>query len=197
MKFFQKIQRVTQNPEKFFKTIKKETLGSAFLFWLVFVLISSLIVGRAYNLTTILNLNPISLYIFLIISGLVGFFVITGVIHLLLHLFKGKGKYKDTVIGYVYGAVPSLLMGICLAFIFLLMSQSLKANLFVVIISQLLSLSAMVYSIYLTTIGFSIYHEISRGKALAAYLLAIAIPIIFIIILAFIFAGIILAMGGI
>ncbi|PIN87898.1 hypothetical protein COV12_01385 [Candidatus Woesearchaeota archaeon CG10_big_fil_rev_8_21_14_0_10_32_24] len=197
MKFFQKIQRVIQNPEKFFKTIRKETFSSAFLFWLVFVLTNSLFTSRDYNLTTFFNLNSITLYFLLVITGLIGFFVITGSIHLLLHLFKGKGKYKDTVTAYVYGTVPSLLIGIFLGAIFFVMNQNTKTNLFIVIISQLLFFGVIIYSIYLNIIGLSIYHQISRGKALGAFLLAIAIQIIIIFLITFVFmVRILLAIGG-
>ena len=171
MDFFERIARVLKTPKKYFSTVKKEGIKEPLIFYLIFISIVSLLSAasqiKSFQISA--AFYPL-IYIIIVHLGIAGTFIGSGIIHLFIMLFNGKGTYMDTFKARVYGSVPSLLWAIPMAAIILVISSEIM-----IILVSILGIIPGVYSLYLEVIGLSVLHKISRWKSLWAILLPLVI----------------------
>lgn len=163
-----KIKYLISNPNVFFERIKYEnSIKDAFL---IDAIIRALIVALLYFLifsiilviegdSSIYNSYNfiISLIIFsLFFIGVIKNFLLSGIIYLILKMYKIKRAYHKTYNVYVYSSIPFLILGLI----------------------PYIGLFSIIYSYYLMIIGMAKVHNISIGKSALACLLPILILIL-------------------
>ena len=160
LNIWQKIKIVSLQPELFFQTILTEIdLKAPVIYYLLlellilpFAIISSIILtGTDFWITLLAYLGSV-------VFGLLIFFLVILIYHLIIRAFGGIESYFRTIQAFVYGATPAILLS-WIPFV---------------------NIAAALYSIYVTIIGISKLQQISKMKALFAYL----IPLILIMVVA-------------
>lgn len=161
---FRKIGKAIAHPSELFEKTKSEGVGSALLYLYLILLVPILIGGIAlYFVYTnylssfltyvsfpagVLNFlqgNPNSLIILgiylgaILILSPIFLFLSSGILHLIVKIFGGKGNYAGTFKSVVYGMTPSVL------FFFIPGMQ--------------------IWSFVLHVIGISVYHELPKSRA--------------------------------
>ena len=169
--YLEKIKLLFSKPKNFFEIIRENNIGqSIILFLIVSAIISALSFGISMLFSGIFMYSALSMIGiglsggFYLIALVIGFglsFIFAGISHLLVKLFKGTGNYLDTYNVVIYSVIPAIILGLV----------------------PLLGFLSFIYSIVLMTFGFSAYHNISKGKAVASALLPILLLIILIICL--------------
>ena len=127
--------------------------------------LSQYISGTA-SLNNLLNLASYSLagviisltFIFLFLINPIIVFIYSGILHLIVKIYRGRGSYAGTVKSIVYGYTPSILL------------------IFVPIVNFALGIWSLIISVW----GISANHEISK---LRAFLVIITLPLIILIVI--------------
>jgi hypothetical protein len=193
MDILTKIKTIMFEPTKFFTKSQKEIgIKGAFKYLTILALFSSLltfIVSYFFQpfqtsfierligsdvlseVATPTLLDALSSYAAILILS----FLIVGILHLWIKLFKGKAKYKKTYQLYVYGTTPS----------FLLSWIPFVGNF------------AWIYSLIVLITGTSIIHKISKTRSMILYLIPVILLIILMVIATIILLTSIAANGGI
>ncbi|OGI14747.1 hypothetical protein A3K63_02625 [Candidatus Micrarchaeota archaeon RBG_16_49_10] len=159
--FWDRLKYLLTNPNKFFERVKPERgIGNSLLTLAVVALFASIMkfgmnmlassgsFGIFDNLlgytgsTTILASN--------LLIPLFGSFVFAGAVHLSLMIIKVKGGFDETYKAVAYSLVPTVLLSL------------------IPIVGGL----SIIYSLFLTIIGLSQIHGISKGKAVLACLVS-------------------------
>lgn len=168
MKLGEKVKGFLFNPTATFNAVKTEALGEAFKYFLILLLIFSIILAA---LTAILGtaftslLSPILpipllgaavaivavlILIFSIVVGIIGA-VISGLwFHIWVYLVGGRKGLTQTMKAVMYSYTPSLLLGWI----------------------PLIGLISTIWSIIIMIIGFRELHELSTGRAILAWLIS-------------------------
>jgi hypothetical protein len=172
----EKVKGFLFNPVDTFKKVKEETLGEGFRYFIVFLVIYSILSAIAISATlgTIwgsmfssyanipgfgalfgseLGLSIITFFIMFLLFGLIGIFLSGAIIHLGVRLFGGKRGYGETVKALIYGGTPSYIFG------------------WIPLIGPIFALWAFILEIF----GIRELQDLSTGKALAAILVPILI----------------------
>ncbi|MFC1800858.1 Yip1 family protein [Nanoarchaeota archaeon] len=194
--FFSKLKGVLTQPTKFYKSVLKEKgVGPAFLYYLVFFVLSFALftiayyVGEAGKMYQDINLSyPILLLFFIL--GLIVLFIITGILHGFFKLVSGKGKFEDTFKTYVYAATPSMIFG--LIYYLVMIFVNLNENVALSLALSLVTLLLLIWTAFLMVIGGSILHKISKGKA---FLAGVILPAVLMLVLVVFFAFIAVFFG--
>lgn len=165
--FFVRCWNVCIYPTEFFDEVRKvKGLGKPFLHVFLVNVISNgvlfLIGGMLLSIFAgvlsggigigLLWLIAISVYAGILLFVIPMLFVYTGLYHLFVKLFDGKGSFEDTFKALAYAASP-LLLGFLIFFNYLL----------------------AIYSVILMVIGIQRLHKLSLGRAVAAVLIPIGI----------------------
>lgn len=175
-----KAKLVLVNPRKFFEEYKSEDkIEPSFKYRLITVLVN-LILGGIISFVVIVPLTsnltgqeqtvtPETLIPQLIIGYIIGIlfaFVASGLLHLWIKLFSGKGSFTKTFQLYVYADTPRMLFG------------------WVPIIGQFV---APIYGLIILVIGATVVHGFTNKKSF----LVLALPAIIVTVLALLglFAG--------
>jgi hypothetical protein len=161
MDILTRLTGVVRNPPKFFTQIRKEGFKESFLLYVVFSIIN--VFFSASLLQRYLPLGFHWRYLILLIILLVTFFIVTALIHLSIKILRGQGRYIETAKGYIYGAMPSLLWSIPQGFLQMIFGFNL--------LLILIGIAVYIYSFFLTVIGLSVLHKISRGRVFLGFLL--------------------------
>ncbi|MBI2573493.1 YIP1 family protein [Candidatus Woesearchaeota archaeon] len=170
-----------KTPLVFFKKQVKENFSSVFLFNLLLIAIGSLSAAPIYLREFSLSIGWLPVvFVGSIVVSLFVFFIITGLVHLSLRLFRGEGSYTNTVQAYVYGGLPSFLWAIPVNAVSYFLPQTTAISLVLLFVS----LPAYVYSIYLRLVGTSLYHKMGMGKAFVAWLAPLVILFIIAVVIA-------------
>ena len=145
---------------------------------LLFASVNFLISGILLGLATFLFWAPsnvqlgaaslIAIPIYKLIASVIGLFILAGIMHLILVFFGVKKGYEATFRALAYATPIVLLTWI-----------------------PLIGILALIYGWYLAVVGLSRAHKISQSTAFIATL----IPVIILLLLAFLFVGVMLLMG--
>lgn len=193
MDFFNIIKDIILKPKDFFAKIKKEKgIKNAFLYFLMFAVITSFLsVLYFYRAVSIAKMPQIELipgsiflvvmiilYILILLFTLLYTFIMSGIIHLFVLLMKGKKGFYQTFKVLVYGNTPQYLLSIITSPIYIIVFpkffglKQMPLEFFVWFIpSVILGLLVFIYIIYLQTIGIKNLHEIPAFRAFAAVFL--------------------------
>ena len=173
-----------KNPESYFSKVKKEGFKEAFWFYLIITLISSILGTAAFLKSYHLGMQWYPLgYVLFIVFMLTSFFIVTSLTQVALRMLNGHATYQDTVKAYVYGSIPTFLWSIPSDALMILFAQ----NKWVLILNAIISAGIILYAIYLTILGLSLYHKISKWRAFAGYSIPLLVLIAVAILLIFIF----------
>ena len=178
MDILNKVKSILFEPKKFFTKLQKEKgirdvfkyLAIVALFSVILTFIMSLIFSPVQTsfieqLTgqEISTEDSTPTYIDAIINylgTLLLSFVIVGILHLWLKLFRGKAKYEKTYQLYIYGTTPTFLFS------------------WIPFIGGF----AWIYDLILLIIGTSIIYKLSRTKSILVYLIPLIILIMLLLI---------------
>lgn len=184
MSFFKRISNLLRNPKKYFLSVRKEGFNEPFVYYLIFLFMITLS-NTAYELK-VFNISwswyPLA-YVVGVLISLIGFFMLTGMIHLFLRLIGGKGKYDDTLKGVVYAGTPQYLWGIVVGLGYLLYFDNSNVIMALGIVSVLFGL----YSIVLEVIGMKILHKLSTMRAFLGCFLLPALVVVAVLTLVVLF----------
>lgn len=164
--FFGKIGYLFSNPNKFFNNVRDDTIWKAIgmyvactiLVGAILIVLSMALAGSIIG-NWVFGMFGAGLGIFLVFFS----FVYAAITHGFVKVFGGKGNYVDTYNGLVYSLVPGTLLTIV----------------------PLIGSIGSIYSLILSVIGLSKYHEISIGKSIGVVICSLIIGIILIIALMF------------
>ena len=181
----EKIKGFLFSPSETFDASKEDTLGDAFKYFIILLLISALFsaviavvvfslfagfFGRMLPgfMPALLALAWagaavafIAVFIYMLIAGAIVVLIDGLWLHIWVYLMGGRKGLTQTFKALMYGATPSLLLG------------------WIPVIGFLAAIWALIVEI----IGIRQLHEISTGKAVAAVILAIIIPLIVLLVI--------------
>ena len=172
----EKIKGFLFSPSETFDASKEDTLGDAFKYYIILLLIpallSAVIAAVAFSLLAgffgmmLPGVMPaltgagaavaFIVFIYVLIAGAIGVLIGGLWLHIWVYLVGGRKGLTQTFKALMYGATPSLLLG------------------WIPFINFLASIWALIVEI----IGIRQLHEISTGRAVAAVILAIIIPLV-------------------
>lgn len=179
MKILLKIKDVLISPQKFFQRIQKEKgFKKAFVYFAILSLFA-MIVGYIFGLLMVpiyqkilasfslsipvmqytsgwVVLNSIIGYL----VGLLGSFIVAGLLHAWILIFRGKADYEKTYQLYVYSRTPTFVFGWI----------------------PVLGFIASIYGLVLLIIGTMKLHKISKTKSILMYVIPIGILFLFLAI---------------
>lgn len=166
MGFLNKVKGFISNPTATFRAVKgatiRDALKYAFIWYVIFGALLGLILGVLFkasiNIASVPDwinnlgfaLIPL-MAILLSIFGILGILIVGAWQHLWVRICGGKKGYAQTVKAGAYGATPSYLLGW---------------------IPYVGALAGGIGATIVTIIGLRELHEISTGRAIAAWLLA-------------------------
>lgn len=178
MKILLKIKDVLITPKKFFQRIQKEKgFKKAFVYFAILSLFST-VIGFLFSIAMLpiyrqilesfaLTIPTMQNYSWLAVNqltgyliGLLGSFVVAGLLYAWILILGGKAGYEKTYQLYVYSQTPGFLFGWIPA----------------------LGIIAFVYGLALLIIGTMQIHKISKKRAILMYVIPIAIFCLFIVL---------------
>ena len=177
------------SPSETFDASKEDSLGDAFKYYIVILLILAVLVAiigavafqlilgmsaaflppDAPSLAGMGPLLAVAIFIAVLVGGIIGAFIDGLWIHLWVYIVGGRNGVGQTIKAVLYGATPYCLLGWI----------------------PIVNFIAEIWMIIVAILGVRQLHEISTGKAVLAVILAIIIPAIIIVA---IFASIMSAM---
>jgi hypothetical protein len=172
--FISKVKGFIMDPVGTFKASRDDPFGQVFIYFLVLLVIdsvlSAVVMAAGFNALMLPGMpatpvpSPAVVLIAGIVGGIIGAFIGSLWLHLWVFVLGGRKGLEKTVKSVFYASTPALLLG-WIPFI---------------------SLIGAIWSIILEIIGIRELHEISTGRAIAALVIAVVIPvIIFILLLGF------------
>jgi len=202
--FWTKLKYIVTSPTKFFNNVREPSIGSSI--WMVLaaytpiiilgVLSAFLLISAFSSLSgggsSILAAGGIGLlivgfYLVFLFGIMLAFsFIVGGIFHAFLRIFKGNGGFTDTYNAMMYGFVPLILSWIVSIPLLFIIINIGPVGFFMYFAVYLVF---GIYSIYFTITGFAKYHSISKGMALLAYFMPAIIIISLLIFLAFSISG--------
>jgi len=193
MTYKERIVGPIKKPMQFFSALKAD-LKTDFKFYLLISLISlvGIIILSFSPLMSIAYQPVLGSYVFLMgpvfwLIGILMSFVTAAWYHVWLKIFKAKGNYKETYAVGVYSSVPYAILLLLPAMILMSIgSMSLTpqaialgtvspASLAIYFVGAILAVVGAVWSLVLMITGFSRQHNISGGRAFAAWLIAVLV----------------------
>jgi hypothetical protein len=177
---FDDIKYLFTNTTKFFNDVKKESFKRSFLIYFTFGIIINAMASVMY--TKDFNLEFFyypAIFLGTLILSVASFFVVGGIIHLFILMFKGEGDYFQTLKASAYGAIPSMIISIPVQGFLLVFTSDMVA-----IATLVITLPVTIYAIYLNVVGLSIFHKISKAKAFLSGFIPIAIIMTIVMIFA-------------
>ena len=167
------------SPSETFDASKEDTIGDAFKYFVVILLILAVIVAiigavafsliwgmfgeylppDALSLAAMGPLLAVVLFIAVLVGGIIGAFIDGLWIHLWVYIVGGRKGVGQTIKAVMYGATPYCLLGWI----------------------PIVNFIAEIWMIIVAILGVRQLHELSTGKAVLAVILAIIIPAIIIV----------------
>ncbi len=185
LSFGEKVKGFLFSPSETFDSTRGDTLGDAFRYYVVILLIFGLLlavmVGVAFSLFRMF-LGPImhpavetfwgplfaaGVFILILVGGILDAFICGLWLHIWIYLVGGRNGVVQTLKAVMCGATPVLLFGWI----------------------PVLGIVASIWSLIVMIIGVRQLHDISTGKAVIAIIIAIVIPMIIFRALMTIFLG--------
>ena len=169
--FVNKVKGFLLDPVGTFRASRDDPFGQVFIYYLVLLVIdsilSALVIAAGINVFMFTSIpgmpvpSPAIVFIGGIIGGLIGAFIGSLWLHLWVFVMGGRKGLEMTIKSVMYSSTPSLLLGWI----------------------PLISLIGAIWSFILGIYGIRELHEISTGRAIAAVVIAIIIPLIIFILL--------------
>ncbi len=167
------------SPSKTFDASKEDSLGDAFKYYVVILLVLAVLVAIigavAFQLIwgmfatflppdapslaeigPLLAVIPVLLFVVVLVGGIIGAFIDGLWIHLWVYIVGGRKGVGQTIKAVLYGATPYCLLGWI----------------------PIVNFIAEIWMIIVAILGVRQLHELSTGKAVLAVVIAIAIPLI-------------------
>lgn len=160
------------SPSETFDASKEETLGDAFIYFVVILAIYAVLVaiiatgafsliGGMYGMFGVPGMRGAAMGRFTVELGLlpfVGVFILGLWLHLWVYLFGGRNGVVQTIKAVIYGWTPRLVLGWI----------------------PIINIIAWIWALIVGIIGIRQLHELSTGKAVIAVIIALIIPSIII-----------------
>ena len=169
------------SPSETFDASKEDSLGDAFKYYVVILLVLAVLVAIigavAFQLIwgmfaaflppgapslaeigPLLAVIPVLLFVLVLVGGIIGAFIDGLWIHLWVYIVGGRKGVGQTIKAVLYGATPYCLLGWI----------------------PIVNFIAEIWMIIVAILGVRQLHELSTGKAVLAVILAIIIPAIII-----------------
>ncbi|MBI2448778.1 YIP1 family protein [Candidatus Pacearchaeota archaeon] len=163
-----KIKLIFSNPTSFFHSVNEPTISNSLI---MYIIIAAILSAINIALSFVLNYGVLRQFVGFGLSflfypvffgiGIAITFAFAGISHLAIKLMKGNGSYVNTYNVLVYSLIPFLIISII----------------------PIIGFLSIIYSIVLMTIGFSIQHNISKGKSVIAALTPLIILFVLVILL--------------
>lgn len=185
MGFIEKVKGFLASPVETFQKSRPDTLGGAFEYFIILLVIYSILSAVVWSLIGFSILAafapmygtimpalgmwlPVIIFISAIVWGIILVFIGGAWLHLWVYILGGRKGYIQTVKSLMYGSTPLLLIGWI----------------------PIVSIIGEIWTFILEILGIRELHEISTGRAIGAVIIAIIIPVIiaFIVALAFFMA---------
>jgi hypothetical protein len=167
------------SPSETFDASKEDSLGDAFKYYVVILLVLAVLVAIigavAFQLIwgmvatflppdapslaeigPLLAVLPVILFVLVLVVGIIGAFIDGLWIHLWVYIVGGRKGVGQTIKAVLYGATPYCLLGWI----------------------PIVNFIAEIWMIIVAILGVRQLHELSTGKAVLAVVIAIAIPLI-------------------
>jgi hypothetical protein len=168
--FVEKVKGFILNPGETFQKSKADDMETSLPYFAILVLINAIlsaIVAAILPLPMYTGMPggvslPILVFFIVLVAEFIFTLIFAAWLHLWVYLFGGRKGIGQTMNAVIYGSTPSLLLG------------------WIPVISILFGL----WSVVLWALGVRDLHELSTGKAIAAVVIAILIPLVIILILA-------------
>jgi hypothetical protein len=167
------------SPSETFDASKEDSLGDAFKYYVVILLVLAVLLAIIGAVTfqliwgmvatflppdapslaeigPLLAVLPVLLFVLLLVVGIIGAFIDGLWIHLWVYIVGGRKGIGQTIKAVLYGATPYCLLGWI----------------------PIVNVIAEIWKIIVTILGVRQLHELSTGKAVLAVVIAIAIPLI-------------------
>lgn len=184
--FIEKAKGFLLSPTETLRAVRPDTLGDCLKYALIWFVIFGALFGIIFAVmfTVFLAMLPIPLpgwlaglglglagliFVMVILFGIVGLIIGGAWQHLWVYVCGGRKGYTQTVKALAYGATPSFVLGWI----------------------PFLGIIGAIWAIVVTILGLRELHEISTGRAVAAYLLSIVMlwVILAIVLLPLMLAG--------
>lgn len=188
---FKKLKKLFVDPAKFFKEVSKEKGYWTILKFFVAVYLAATVIQILASIPLNLKLveigilsSSLTILLMSVVAAFISPFVASALSHLGVMLFGGKKGFFNTfkpityslIIVAGYGIVASIIILI----VFLLNPENPGNIIFTERITNFISIIGMVHTLIAETIGVSMYHSISRGRALFGIIL---VPLVLLVLL--------------
>lgn len=122
--FVERVKGFLLNPVESFNKYKNEEFGEAFKYYLVLVVISSILTSliSALGIGTYMGSIPgfggaglgimmiAGVFVFMLIAWIIGLFIGSAIIHIFVIILGGKQGFMKTVLAMIYSSTPSMLL---------------------------------------------------------------------------------------
>ena len=180
LSIWERIKGFLFRPSETFDASKEDTIGDAFKYFVVllaiYAVLFSIMVLVAFSAMSWMvepwaammgltagPLLAVAMFVLSLISGIIAVFIMGLWMHIWVYIVGGRKGVKQTIKALMYGATPSYLLG-WIPFV---------------------GLIAGIWALIVEIIGIRQLHELSTGKAVLAFILAIIIPAIIAAIVTF------------
>ena len=164
------------NPSETFNASKDDTIGDAFKYFVVILMIYALIISVLFAVTFSMfaqmlgmpgvpmmalgaamgPLFAVVFFILMLVIGIIGVFIGGLWLHIWVYLLGGREGVEQTIKALMYGVTPGYLLGWI----------------------PIVGIIGVIWSLIVEIIGIRQLHELPTGKAVLAVIIAIAIPLI-------------------
>ena len=212
MGFFTKLKMLFLHPGKFFESVKKERLMTAFILFLAFFLLSNVtttlvsvaslrsasgdLPAEAQERLSIELSSQIQNLSTSIIYGFIISLVLFSWFHIFVRIFGGKAGIKQTLKAFMYTSIPisivSIVLNVVSSFVFAGIYVNIFSNpqvlfdpqsLIAIGIGLVTALIILVWSVALYCIGIGKLHGISAWRGFFALLVGFAVLVIILFVL--------------
>ena len=169
--FVEKVKGFILNPGETFQKSKADDLETVLPYFAIIVLINAIlsaIVSLFWEANPMYKSMmggvavPILVFFIVLVAEFVFTLIFAAWLHLWVYIVGGRKGIGETMKAVIYGSTPSMLLGWI----------------------PILGIIFALWSIVLWVLGVRDLHEISTGKAIAAVVIAILIPLVIILLLA-------------
>jgi len=169
--FVEKVKGFILNPGETFQKAKADDLETVLPYFAIIVLINAIlsaIVSLFWEANPMYKSMmggvavPILVFFIVLVAEFIFTLIFAAWLHLWVYIVGGRKGIGETMKAVIYGSTPSMLLGWI----------------------PILGIIFALWSIVLWVLGVRDLHEISTGKAIAAVVIAILIPLVIILLLA-------------
>jgi len=178
MDYLELIKGFILSPVETFRKVKDTDYGDTLVYFLILVLINTILsipimlfllpsawfsgIFTMFGLGTLSGFWFVIFAVMMIIASVVFLFIGSAWLHLWVYVFGGRNGYRETLKALAFGDTPALLLGWI----------------------PMIGILAGIWALVLSVLGVRELQGISTGRALGAFLVAVIIPVFFLVLLA-------------